>query len=111
LPLRAADAGVWTEAEAAREIQTEGPVKLNKSITIDAGHGGHDPGALSPRGLREKDVALKVVTMTAALLTPVMGVYLTRKDDRFLELADRAAIANRNGSDFFLSVHCNSGPP
>lgn len=86
-------------------------MKLNKSITIDAGHGGHDSGALSPYGLKEKDVALKVCLMTAALLAPVMEVHLTRKDDRFLELAERAAMANRNGSDFFLSVHCNSGPP
>ena len=86
-------------------------MKLKTSITLDPGHGGHDPGALSPRGLKEKDVALKVCLRTAALLQPVMPVHLTRSDDRFIELAERAAIANRNGCGFFLSVHCNSGPP
>lgn len=56
-------------------------------------------------------MALKVCLLTAALLEPVMPVHLTRRDDRFIELTERAAMANRNGSDFFLSIHCNSGPP
>src|SRR5690606_11569399 len=96
LPLRAADAGVWTEAEAAREIQTEGPVK---KICIDPGHGGKDPGALGPRGLKEKDVVLAVAKTMAEILKGKVEVLLTRSTDVFLELTERARIANAAKAD------------
>jgi len=79
-------------------------------IVLDAGHGGHDSGALGPRGLRESDVALAVVLMMGALLAPHATVIYTRKTDVFIELAGRATIANDAQADAFLSVHCNSGP-
>lgn len=80
-----------------------------RSITLDAGHGGKDSGAVGPKGLREKDVALGVTTRLARLLRNAgLRVYETRMDDRFLELHERAAAANAAGTDLFLSIHCNS---
>jgi N-acetylmuramoyl-L-alanine amidase len=86
---------------------------MNKpSITIDAGHGGRDSGAVGPGGLREKDVALRVARRLGLMLTACgVGVSMTRGDDRFLELHERAQMANEFGTDLFLSIHCNSGPP
>jgi N-acetylmuramoyl-L-alanine amidase len=82
---------------------------MKRSITLDAGHGGNDPGAVGPKGLREKDVALAVTRKLGAMLTAAgLAVNYTRTDDRFLELHERAQIANEAGTDLFLSIHCNS---
>jgi N-acetylmuramoyl-L-alanine amidase len=79
------------------------------SITLDAGHGGKDPGAVGLRGRREKDVCLAVTTRLAMMLQAAgVTVKQTRMDDRFLELAERAEIANAAGTDLFLSIHCNA---
>lgn len=81
------------------------------SITIDAGHGAHDSGAVGPKGLKEKDVVLAVALLTGQLLTAAgVDVFYTRKDDTFLPLHDRAEVANHLATDLFLSIHCNSGP-
>lgn len=82
-------------------------------VVIDAGHGGKDPGNLGTGRYRsrEKDVALKVSLKLGAYieknLKGVKVVY-TRKDDRFVELHERAAIANRNKADLFISIHCDA---
>lgn len=77
-------------------------------VVVDAGHGGRDSGAVGPNGLREKDVALKVARLLGGLLAGACDVRYTRADDRFLELHERAAIANKAGADLFISIHCNS---
>lgn len=77
-------------------------------IVLDAGHGGHDPGALGPRGERESDVALAVVLRMAEMLRSAYQVILTRADDSFLDLAARARKANDVQADAFISIHCNS---
>lgn len=82
-----------------------------KKITIDAGHGGKDSGAVGPTGKREKDVALSVAMLLGVQLLPDFDVHYTRRDDTFIELATRATMANDAQSDAFLSIHCNSGPP
>lgn len=81
-----------------------------KKITLDAGHGGEDSGAVGPTGKREKDVALSVVMLLGALLTEDFDVRYTRRTDVFIPLAGRATISNDLQSDAFLSIHCNSGP-
>ncbi|ACD91453.1 N-acetylmuramoyl-L-alanine amidase [Chlorobium limicola DSM 245] len=84
--------------------------KLN-AIVLDAGHGGHDPGAIGGRGTREKDVALNIVRDLGNLITqkwPDVRVIYTRKDDRFIPLHERGRIANRNGGKLFVSIHCNA---
>jgi len=81
-----------------------------KTVVLDAGHGGADPGALGSR-CKEKDVALDVVLKTGALIkqhfSDVKVIY-TRDRDVFVKLIDRAQIANNNQADLFISVHCNS---
>lgn len=83
-----------------------------RTIVIDAGHGGKDPGCLS-KNSKEKDIALDIALKVGELIkenmTGVKVIY-TRKDDRFIELHDRAAIANKNHADLFISIHVNSGP-
>jgi N-acetylmuramoyl-L-alanine amidase len=84
---------------------------MTPTVCIDAGHGGHDSGAVGPTGLREKDVALKVALMVGAILQDWCRVIYTRHNDSFVALDARANFANRQGADIFVSIHCNSGPP
>jgi len=79
------------------------------TVVLDAGHGGHDKGAWSPYGY-EKDYTLDVILRTRKLLMAQgYKVVLTRADDTFVSLYDRAAIANRQQDAIFISVHFNSG--
>ena len=77
-------------------------------ICIDPGHGGVDPGAVGPTGLKEKDVNLAVGLKLAELLKPIAEVKLTRTKDIAVSLKDRAQIANSWGAGYFISVHSNS---
>lgn len=80
----------------------------DKIIVIDAGHGGHDPGAV-PNGVREKDINLAVsLKLNEALLDKGYGTIMTRDDDTFVDLYERPEIANRNQADIFISIHSNS---
>ena len=81
-------------------------------VLLDAGHGGSDPGALSPFFLlREKDVTLRLALLAgAALKRRGVDVVYTRTDDRGVALAERAALAQRTGAGALLSLHLNSAP-
>lgn len=81
-----------------------------RRIVLDPGHGGNDPGALGPNGLREKDVTLDVAHRAAPLLAREVGVstLLTRDTDVFVALDERAARANAFNADLFVSIHCNA---
>jgi N-acetylmuramoyl-L-alanine amidase len=78
-------------------------------VVIDAGHGGHDPGA-SAFGLTEAGVVLDIALRLEQLLLqrPGMAVVLTRRTDDFLSLDERMHIANRESADLFLSIHANA---
>jgi N-acetylmuramoyl-L-alanine amidase len=86
--------------------------KPKTRIVVDAGHGGHDPGAIGPGGLREKDVTLAIALELAKILgnSPLYDVKLTRDRDVYLTLEERTVIANRFNADLFLSVHINASP-
>jgi N-acetylmuramoyl-L-alanine amidase len=79
-------------------------------VVLDAGHGGKDPGRPTSYGYKEKDIALDIVLKVGKNLESVPGVSViyTRKTDIFLELRERATIANKADADLFVSVHCNA---
>ncbi|WP_340264740.1 N-acetylmuramoyl-L-alanine amidase family protein [Sphingobium mellinum] len=80
-------------------------------VVIDAGHGGHDPGAINPQtGVREKDVTLALAQAIRDELVRAgrIRVALTRDDDRFLVLQERYGIARKLNADLFISVHADS---
>ena len=89
-----------------------GPPKERTVVVVDAGHGGFDHGAIGLHGTREADIALEIARRTAAALKARLGidVILTRDGDYFVTLQERAAIANRNDADLFLSIHANAAP-
>jgi N-acetylmuramoyl-L-alanine amidase len=78
-------------------------------VVIDAGHGGHDPGAQA-NGVNEAELTLDVATRLSRLLQkqPGVEVVMTRDTDLFVPLEERTAIANREGADLFLSIHANA---
>lgn len=81
-----------------------------RSVVIDAGHGGKDPGTVGKRS-REKDVVLSLALQVGKYIEenlPDVEVIYTRKSDVFIELKERANIANRNKADLFVSIHCNA---
>jgi N-acetylmuramoyl-L-alanine amidase len=79
-------------------------------IVIDAGHGGHDPGAKG-KGVTEAELVLDVALRLEKLLRKVqVEVILTRRTDDFIPLPERTAIANREAADLFLSIHANASP-
>ena len=93
-------------AGALRRIDTS-----SRCIVIDAGHGGKDPGATSVLGTREKDINLAVASKVASLLAERgFRVRMTRSGDDFVELEDRADLANRLRADLFVSIHSDSFP-
>lgn len=84
--------------------------KKVKVVCIDPGHGGKDPGCHGDQA-KEKDVALAVALQLGKYINehfPDIKVVYTRKTDVFVELNERAAIANRNNADLFICIHCNS---
>lgn len=83
-----------------------------RKVVIDAGHGGHDPGARGRNSL-EKEIALAIALKTGRLIQkncPGVQVIYTRESDVFVELYRRAQIANENKADLFISIHCNANP-
>jgi len=86
--------------------------KSFKTIVLDPGHGGKDPGARGRRGTEEKDITLKVALQLRDRLSkqPGVRVLMTRDQDVFVELEERAKFANRHEADLFVSIHVNSHP-
>lgn len=84
-------------------------LNMTKKIMIDPGHGGHDPGAVA-NGLKEKDLVLTISKKTKAILEKVYGatVKLTRSTDVYIDLSQRARLANNWGANYFVSIHINA---
>jgi N-acetylmuramoyl-L-alanine amidase len=123
----------WPPASEKQETKDEGRVKTDtpptavvispsslvpqpsmvhaiKRIVIDPGHGGKDPGATGPHGVDEKTINLRLAQELADTLRDTYGyeVLLTRMDDTFIPLEERAKLANRYNADLFISLHCNA---
>lgn len=116
-----APAGRSAFLAAARppELPPESPVAAvpaprsrdpRRTVVLDAGHGGVDPGAIGAGGTREKDVTLGLARLAADRLTATgrYRVVLTRDDDAFLALAERVRAARRAEADLFVSIHADS---
>ena len=86
------------------------PVGAVRTIVIDAGHGGDEQGAHGPQGTLEKDVTLGVARRLKAAIEARLGarVILTREADQTVGLDERAAVANNNKADLFISLHANA---
>jgi len=97
-------------------LVTSHPLNMQKSelktVVIDAGHGGKDPGCIGAgKKSFEKDVALDIALRLGKLIRqkmPGVNVIYTRKSDVFVPLWKRASIANKNRADLFISIHCNA---
>ncbi len=105
-----------TQATApAQPVLTLPPVtsaKRDVLIAIDAGHGGEDPGALGPKGLKEKDVVLAISKELQRLINAEKGykAQLVRTGDYFIPLRKRTEIARKMGADLFISIHADAAP-
>jgi N-acetylmuramoyl-L-alanine amidase len=96
--------------DVAKQSTLKPPSRDVRRVVLDPGHGGHDPGAIGPTGLREKDVALDIAHRSAPLIARELGVstLLTRDTDVYVSLEERTARANAFGADLFISIHCNA---
>lgn len=115
---KTAPSGAVPPEVASRSVEP-GPVPslspfddVVKTIVIDPGHGGRDPGAIGPSGIREKDMVLDIGLRLKRMVEEQLGVkvIMTRSGDVFVPLEERAAIANRHKADFFISLHLNAAP-
>jgi N-acetylmuramoyl-L-alanine amidase len=102
-------------AGAVRATDTTQRVKqpqqeIVKTVVVDPGHGGMDPGAIGPDGIEEKNVVLGIALAVRDLIKKKtkLNVYLTRETDTFIPLVDRTRFANDKKADIFVSIHANS---
>ena len=80
-------------------------------VVLDPGHGGHDPGSIGYRGIKEKKIVLEIAKKVGGYINeymPEVKVVYTRESDKFVELQERGSIANEAQGDLFVSIHCNS---
>ena len=96
------------DAAPSRE-RRDAPTPL-RVLVLDAGHGGHDTGAVGPAGLQEKDLVLDVTRRVARLVEDKLNVkvLLSRDGDYFVPLRDRTSFANKERADLFVSIHANA---
>jgi len=103
--------GAWMEGVSLARVG-EGVSKPRRLVVVDPGHGGHDPGATGCTGTHEADIALQLSRRIARELEERLDVdvVMTRDEDVFIPLGDRAAMANALNADLFLSIHANAAP-
>lgn len=100
-------AGVASTAQSQKKITNA----KKYTIVIDAGHGGKDPGCIGKGGTQEKVVVLSVAKKLKSKLDAAgFKTYLTRSDDTYLKLAQRASIGEKKHADLFISLHANANP-
>ncbi len=113
-PERKKNTSTHASSSQARQEVARAPTKSRRKrqmvVAVDAGHGGEDPGAIGPHGLREKDVTLKVAKALAALINrqPGMRAVLIRKGDYFVPLKKRVALVRKANADLMISLHADS---
>ena len=101
-------------AQPAPSTKTAGPTERIIIVALDPGHGGEDPGAIGPRGTREKDIVLKIALLLRQRINATringnpMRAFLTRDADFFVPLATRVSKARRVQADLFSSIHADA---
>ena len=101
-------------AQPAPSTKTAGPTERIINVALDPGHGGEDPGAIGPRGTREKDIVLKIALLLRQRINATringnpMRAFLTRDADFFVPLATRVSKARRVQADLFISIHADA---
>lgn len=101
-------------AQPAPNTKTAGPTERIIIVALDPGHGGEDPGAIGPRGTREKDIVLKIALLLRQRINATringnpMRAFLTRDADFFVPLATRVSKARRVQADLFISIHADA---
>ncbi len=109
--------GLWSISDADAQFGVDPLVRPSaylgargaRTVVLDAGHGGKDPGAIGRSGLKEKDLVLDIALRAKAHLAAAgVRVVMTRDTDRFWELEDRPFLAARGGGDAFVSIHVNA---
>jgi N-acetylmuramoyl-L-alanine amidase len=103
---------VYRSKEGVAGEPGRGALQPLRLIVLDAGHGGHDTGAVGPTGIQEKDVVLDVTRRVARKIEAGLGVkvVLSRDSDTFVPLRDRTNFANKQRADLFVSIHANAHP-
>ena len=111
LPRELAELEWWKKKETVwREIKNfyPGHPFVVDKVVIDPGHGGRDTGAVGSHGVQEKDLVLQIARKLRDKLTAMgLETIMTRDDDRYLTLPERAWVANNSGADLFVSIHAN----
>ncbi|WP_193601573.1 N-acetylmuramoyl-L-alanine amidase [Marinobacter salexigens] len=102
--------GTRLEKAAKPTVTQNTGAKRDVVVVIDAGHGGEDPGAIGPRGTREKDVVLKMAHILKEMIDKQPGytAKLTRTGDYYIGLRDRTILARKYSADLFVSVHADA---
>ena len=102
--------GSRIERATSPTVTQDSAGKRDIIVVIDAGHGGEDPGAISPRGTREKDVVLRMAKTLADLVNkqPGFTAKLTRTGDYYIGLRNRTILARKYNADLFVSVHADA---
>ena len=102
---------IKSKKKVAKAPTTFSPKRIDryKTIVIDAGHGGKDPGAVGYRKYREKIITFKVAKELQKILkSRGYNVYMTRDRDKYVKLSKRTKYANRKSADIFVSIHANA---
>ena len=105
------NATVAKSATTTKETPKETKTSTQHIIVIDAGHGGKDPGCIGKGGTKEKNVVLSVAKkLKTKLDADGYKTFLTRSNDTYLKLAERAEFAEKKRADLFISLHANANP-
>lgn len=104
------EGGLKTQKAAKPTVTQSTDGKRDIVVVIDAGHGGEDPGAIGPRGTREKDVVLSMAKTLESLINqkPGFTARLTRTGDYYIDLRSRTLLARKHNADLFVSMHADA---
>ncbi|HEY0211140.1 N-acetylmuramoyl-L-alanine amidase AmiB [Acerihabitans sp.] len=111
-PFDGATPAVTSVAPASRGARPAVPAGDRVVVAIDAGHGGQDPGAIGPNGLKEKNVTIAIARKLKALLEgdPMFRPALTRDGDYFISVMGRSDVARKQGASVLVSIHADAAP-